>query len=245
LLAHTAGEWIMLFRITDAIFDEYPEALVGVVVAHAIDNRGEDPRIKHLLETQQAKVRQEFSGTAIEQHPCIAPWREAFKRFGAKPQKYYSSIESLVRRVVNGQDVPSINKLVDAYNALSLKHLVPVGGEDLGAVSGDVVLTIAGDDEAPIRLIGEQDERAPKRREVIYKDDVGAICRRWNWREAERTKLTEGKRDAILVIEELKREERGRVEAAVEEMVGLIKSSCGGSVRGTILEKSAPVTELR
>jgi DNA/RNA-binding domain of Phe-tRNA-synthetase-like protein len=235
----------MLFRIEDAIFDNYPETIVGIVVACEINNHGEAPQITQLLAAQQAKVREEFFGITIEQHPCIAPWREAFKRFGAKPQKYYSSIESLVRRVVNGQDIPGINKLVDAYNAVSLKYIVPVGGEDLDAVKGDVVLTIAGAEEIPIRLIGEHDERAPKRGEVIYKDDLGAICRRWNWREAERTKLTERTKDAMLVIEGIKRDDRGRVEKAIEEMAALIKSSCGGSARGLILEKSNPVAQLR
>ncbi|HYP25181.1 MAG TPA: phenylalanine--tRNA ligase beta subunit-related protein [Blastocatellia bacterium] len=234
----------MLFRITDQIFRDYPEALVGVVIAQNISNLGESPEIDRFLREQEARVAQEVSRESLSEHPRISVWREAYRRFGAKPQKYLSSVESLVRRVINGQRVPNINKLVDSYNAISLKYLVPAGGEDLDRIQGDVLLTIAGDGEAPILLLGEQEERAPRRGEVIYKDDAGAICRRWNWREADRTKLTDRTTNAFFVIEALKSEERGTVEEAIAEMADLIKNNCGGSARREILDKTRPVIEL-
>ncbi|HVF91246.1 MAG TPA: phenylalanine--tRNA ligase beta subunit-related protein [Blastocatellia bacterium] len=234
----------MIFEITDRIFTDYPEALVGVVIARDIDNAGEAPQIDRFLKEQEARVIDAMSRANMLEDPRISSWREAYRKFGAKPQKYYSSVESLVRRVVNGQKIPNINKLVDIYNGVSLKYIVPAGGEDLDRIRGDVALTIAGDGEAPILLIGERDERAPKRGEVIYRDEAGAICRRWNWREAERTKLTEGTRNAILVIEALKSEYRGAVEEATSEMADLIKAHCGGSARSAILDKTAPAIPL-
>lgn len=234
----------MLFKITDQIFRDYPEALVGVVVAQNISNLGEAPEIDRFLREQEARVAEEAARANLLEHPRVAAWREAYRKFGAKPQKYHSSIESLVRRVINGQRVPNISKLVDSYNAISLKYLVPAGGEDLDRIRGDVLLTTAEDGEAPILLIGEREERAPKRGEVIYKDDAGAICRRWNWREADRTKLTEQTTNAFFVIEALKSEERGVVEEAIDEMSDLIKSSCGGTVRKEILDRTRPAIEL-
>ena len=234
----------MKFRVTDAIFSIYPETIVGVVVALGINNRHDPSQTTHLLRLQEARVADEFRATDVAQHPCIASWREAYKKFGAKPQKYYSSVESLVRRVVSGQEVPSINNLVNIYNAVSLKYIVPAGGEDLDKIQGDVELTIAGETEAAIRLLGERDERPPKRGEVFYKDDLGAICRRWNWREADRTKLTESTRNAMLVVEGLSAKEKERVEGAVRELVELIKTYSGGEVRSEILDKSNQVIEL-
>ena len=81
----------------------------------------------------------------ISEHPHIAPWREAYRQFGAKPKEHPSSIENLVRRVLKGWTVPHVNPLVDLYNTISLRHLVPVGGEDLDRVEGDVLLTFATD----------------------------------------------------------------------------------------------------
>ena len=122
----------------------------------------------------------------------------------------------------------SINPLVDLYNVVSLRHLLPVGGEDLEKVTGPIFLTFAGDDEPPVPLLGERRERPPYPGEVIYRDGVGAICRRWNWKEADRTKLTPGTRDAVLVIEALPPAGEAEVIAALEDLAGLIERFCGG-----------------
>jgi len=234
----------MRFTIADQIFSNYPETIVGVVIARGINNIGYEPEINNFLREQEAKIVGELSGVGIDEHPRIARWRAAYKAFGAKPKKYYSSIESLLRRVTSDQQVPNINKLVDIYNGLSLKYLVPAGGEDLDKIQGDIALTLAGDDEPPIRLIGERDERPPNAGEVIYKDDIGAICRRWNWREADRTKLTESTQNAVLVIEALSSADRSSVEGSTGEMVDLILRYCGGNARSEILEKHRPAIEL-
>ena len=234
----------MIFKITDPIFTDYPEALVGVVIARGIDNAGEAAHIDRFLREQEGRLLEGVPRGDLLEDSRISAWREAYRKFGAKPQKYHSSVESLVRRVINGQRIPNINKLVDIYNGVSLKYLVPAGGEDLDEIRGDVELTVAQAGEAAIRLIGERDERAPKRGEVIYKDAVGTICRRWNWREAERTKLTGDTRNALLVIEALKTEDRGLLEEAASEMADLIKVHCGGSARTGILDKATPAIQL-
>ena len=234
----------MVFRVTNDIFDTYPETLVGIVVAREINNRAEQSDITDLIKQQEAKVLEEFSEINIVQHPRIAGWREAYKKFGAKPQKYLSSVESLVRRVLSGKSIPSINSLVDIYNAISLKYIVPAGGEDLDRIQGDVELTIAGEAEAAVLLLGEREERPPKRGEVFYRDDLGAICRRWNWREADRTKLTERTRNALLVVEALNSGDRDALEEAVNDLVGLIREYCGGNVRSEILDKTNRAIDL-
>jgi DNA/RNA-binding domain of Phe-tRNA-synthetase-like protein len=216
--------------VTDAIFERFPEAVLGIVIAHAIDNSEENAETLGLLRQEEARTRAELAGAQISQHPHIAPWREAYRAFGAKPKDYPSSIENLVRRVVKGHSLPHINTLVDAYNAISLRYVVPIGGEDLDTISGDVLLAFAGDDEPAVVLLGEPEPRAPRPGEVIYKDDVGAICRRWNWKEADRTKLTAATRNAFLVIEGLPPVGPELVDRAAEELAGLVRTHCGGTV---------------
>ena len=224
-------------RVTDDVFARFPEAVLGIVICHGIDNAGEDVAILQQLRTEEARVRERFAGAQVSEHPHIAPWREAYRAFGAKPKDYPSSIENLVRRVLKGQTVPHINTLVDAYNTVSLRWVVPAGGEDLETVRGDVLLTFAGPDEAPVVLLGEPEARAPKPGEVIYKDDLGAICRRWNWKEADRTKLTPATRHAFLVIEGLPPVGRDLVETAVTELAGLVRGSCGGEIATVLVDR--------
>jgi DNA/RNA-binding domain of Phe-tRNA-synthetase-like protein len=230
----------MLLRVTPEIFAAFPDTVLGIVIAHGIDNTGEPAGVLADLRQEEARVREAFAGISIPDHPHIAPWREAYRRFGAKPKDYPSSIENLVRRVAKGHVLPHINTLVDLYNTISLRYLVPVGGEDLDRIEGDVRLAIAGEDEPPVCLLGEPEERAPRPGEVIYKDDVGAICRRWNWKEADRTKLTPDTRNAFLVIEGLPPVGREKVAEAAEALAGLVRTHCGGEVRTALVDRDEP-----
>ena len=224
--------------ITDELFTQFPDTFLGVIVAHDLDNMGDNAEISALLRTAETNIAETMGDAVLIEHPHIAPWRAAYRHFGAKPKKYPSSIENLVRRTLKGQQVRHINKLVDIYNVISLRHIVPVGGEDLDVIQGNVQLTIAGENEAPVRLLGEPEERPPNPGEVLYKDDVGAICRRWNWKEADRTKLTEGTRHAVLVIEGLPPVTRTVVQNAMAELADLIETYCGGNITATLLDSN-------
>lgn len=234
----------MRLLVTPEIFNLFPDAVLGVIVARGIDNAGDPTAVFAELRGQEERVRAAFEGVSITEHPRIACWREAYRQFGAKPKDYPSSIENLVRRVSKGHALPHINTLVDLYNTVSLRHILPMGGEDLDRIEGDILLTQAGEDEAPVRMLGEAEERAPRSGEVIYKDNAGAICRRWNWKEADRTKLTPETRNAVLVVERLPPVTRDQLAEAVEELAGLVRTHCGGKVRTVLMDHENPETDL-
>ena len=231
----------MLLEIDSRIFDDFPGVRVGMLTVRGLDNSGEDPALRELLAAEQEQLRRNLAGVTIVEHPQIAPWRDAYRRFGAKPKKYRSSIENLARRVLKGGELPSINPLVDLYTVVSLRHLVPVGGEDLDQIQGPMRLTYASADEPPALLLGEREPRAPHPGEVIYTDDVGALCRRWNWKEADRTKLTPETRHAVLVIEALPPVGEPELTAALSDLEGLVGRFCGGQVERYVLSRGRRV----
>ena len=231
--------------VTDEIFAAFPEAVLGVITAQGIDNSGSgDDAILGPLRQEEERIRATLAGVQLSAHPHIAPWREAYRKFGARPKDHPSSIENLVRRVLKGWTVPHINPLVDLYNTISLRHLLPVGGEDLDRIEGDVRLTLATADEAPVHLLGEAEARPPEPGEVIYRDELGTLCRRWNWKEADRTKLTESTRDGFLVVEALPPVMRAELVAALADLAEMVRSHCGGVVRTAILDATHLETPL-
>lgn len=165
----------MKFSVDKKIFEAFPGAMVGFAVAASLDNTGENPEIMQLISVQQDRMRLEFTPESLKQHQKISCWREAYRKFGAKPKDYPSSVENLCKRALDGENLRHISKLVDAYNYISFKYVLPAGGEDLDRIQGDVSLTFAGPAEAPLMLLGEKEARAPKEGEVIYKDAVSAI----------------------------------------------------------------------
>jgi DNA/RNA-binding domain of Phe-tRNA-synthetase-like protein len=232
------------FRVDESIFNVFPDVVLGIIIARNINNSGERSEIMSALRQEQTKTVERFAGVSVNEHPQIVPWREAYRKFGAKPKDYPSSVENLIKRVSKGYSLPHINLLVDIYNTISLRHIVPVGGEDLDKIEGDIQLVFASDHETPIRLLGEPEDRAPKPGEVIYKDNAGAICRRWNWKEADRTKFTEVTKNAVIVIEGLPPVFRNQMENILQELAALITEYCDGNVSTTIIDKDHPEYEF-
>lgn len=234
----------MQFRIDEKIFQQFPGLQLGVVIAKGIDNTSSPNEIPQLLREQEERIKKMYSLETLSQESAIDVWRKAYSSFGAKPKEHKSSVENLYRAVLGGREVHSINPLVDLYNYVSLEYMVPVGGEDLDTTHGDIVLAIASDHESPALLLGDKEPRTPHVGEVMYKDDVSAICRRWNWREADRTKLTESTKNAILVIEALPPVNREVLTSATRELNSLVREFCGATAMEYILDAEHPTIEL-
>ncbi|MEV7009798.1 phenylalanine--tRNA ligase beta subunit-related protein [Streptosporangium sp. NPDC051022] len=152
--------------------------------------------------------------------PKVEAWREAYRAFGAKPQRTRPSVDALVRRM----PLPEINLVVDAYNSISVRHGLPIGGEDLGHYAGTARLVRAAGDE-PFEVIdkGEPAIDTPETGEVIWRDDKGATCRRWNWRQCVRTRITEETTDALFLLERLAPMSPEELRAAGDELAALLR----------------------
>jgi DNA/RNA-binding domain of Phe-tRNA-synthetase-like protein len=232
----------MQLIVSEAFWELFPQARIGVVVARGLDNTVGGPTAADMLAEASAAVAAELAGAEMASHPAVAPWRAAYSRFGAKPSAFRSSIESMLRSAQAGRLRP-ISPLVDLYNTVSLRHRLPCGGEDLAAIVGDVRLMRARGDE-PFRTIGATEDAPPPAGEVIYADDLGAICRCWNWREADRTKLTPATRDAMLVIEALPVHAPAQLDAALADLAALVAEHLGGATRTAVLTREAPTYSL-
>lgn len=224
------------FIIDPAFTELFPEAVIGLVIARGIDNRKGAFDYAPMLAEAAAQARAHLTEAEFSANPVVATWREAFKRFKTK-KGVRASIEALLKRVSNGNPVGSINPLVDLYNVISMKHALPCGGETLAALEGDLRLTVASGGEPFFPLGAEADEPALPG-EVIYRDDAGAVCRCFNWREAQRTMLTEETTDAVLVLELTDPSRLADLEAALAELAGLIREFLGGAAEIRVLHGS-------
>lgn len=134
----------------------------------------------------------------------LLAWNEVFKAFGAKPKKTPCSAEALRRRVVKEGGITAIDPVVDIYNAVSIRYAVPVGGENLAAYQGQPQLTRAdGSEFFDTVKAGEPATESPEPGEVIWRDDLGVTCRRWNWRQGVRTRLDSHAQQMWFILESL------------------------------------------
>ncbi|MFG1944955.1 B3/4 domain-containing protein [Nonomuraea sp. NPDC048826] len=192
--------------VDDAVTALRPDFAVLAMTAHGLRNGPTDDRSRAWL-AEAAEAARPVQADKID------AWKDAYRAFGAKPQRTRPSVDALTRRL----PLPEINLVVDAYNSVSVKHALPIGGEDLDRYSGPPRLVRATGDEASEEALGQ-----PEPGEVIWRDDVGVTCRRWNWRQVVRTRLTEETTNAIFLLERLEPMTLEELKEAGEELADLL-----------------------
>ncbi len=234
----------MKFIINKEIFEKFPEFRAGVVVAKGISSEPLPEELKTKFREAEKNLKKEFAEFgAPTEHPNIKSWREAYKAFGADPGRYNPSNEALARQVLKGRDFWGIHPLVDIYNYVSIKYMIPVGGEDMDTLEGGLMLDFAEGDEEFIKLGGEEND-PPEPGEIIYRDDRGVVCRRWNWREGERTKITKDTESAIMAIDVLPPTSDAELQEATDELAKLLKKYCAKEVQAHMMFNSRTEIEF-
>lgn len=157
----------------------------------------------------------------------LAAWSEAYKGFGAKPNRTPCSAAALIKRVRKDNSLPRISPLVDAYNAVSVLYGIPIGGEDIDLYCGLPRLLIAkGDEKFETVQQGEPITEHPDPGEIVWCDDLGVTCRRWNWRQGRRTMVTANSTALWLVLEGLGPMSANRLRAAGTLLADVIRAIC-------------------
>lgn len=191
----------MQFIVEPTIFDHFPGLRIAVVVAHGLDTTTPHAEISTIWRAAWQAAGQDGTqyGNA-QSHPRVLPWREHFRALGVSVKNFPSSIEALQRRALKGGEPFTINPLVDWYNAISLRHTVPVGGFDLAEVGGPLELRFTGPGDSFLALDATEPVAvAPG--EVAYADGPTVLTRHLMWRQARTALLTPATRDAFLVSE--------------------------------------------
>ncbi len=219
----------MKFEIDNKIFEPFPKLNIGVVVAKEIDNTGASKDVMDLIKKQSETIKTDFDLETLSENPGIKSWRDAYSLFGAKPKKNRSSIENLYQMILEGVEIRHINKAVDIYNYISMKRMIPIGGDDIDKIDGDITLKFAKGDESFTQL-NSKDVSNPKTGEIVYTDDKKILCRRWNWRECDKSKMTDDTKNMILVMEGLPPITEKEVRSITDELGKLIQKFCGGKI---------------
>ena len=195
-----------------------PDYRALLLAVDGLEPGGSDARTERLLQQAEEAAVAALADRPVEELPHVAAWREAYRAFGARPQRTRNSLEALLRRAATG--LPRVNRLTDVYNAVSVLHQVPLGGEDLDRYAGPPRLVRAtGLEPFDTTAGGEPVVEHPDAGEVVWCDDAGVTCRRWNWRQARRTQLTDGTTAALFVLDALAPLDDDALEAAAADLV--------------------------
>jgi DNA/RNA-binding domain of Phe-tRNA-synthetase-like protein len=221
-------------RFKASLFERYPGVHIGVLVGRGIVNPPAHPRVEDAKRGAVAALSGKLGEGPASHHPHLASWREIYRSFGTKAADYRPSAEALARRALREGALPRINAAVDAYNAVSVRHLVPMGGFDLDRVRGDIRLRLSGGGEA-FTPLGPAAPEQTYPGEVVYADDERVLTRRWNFRDCDETKITGATVNVAIFADGSPQILRGVVEEALGDLEALLRASCGGEYRRSVL----------
>ena len=225
------------------IIDDYPDVHIGVIVGRGINNKSSYRQLAQLQRDALNIARHQIGDQAPTKHPHISSWRSIYKSFGTKPGDYRPSAENLIRRALKTGELPHINTAVDLYNVISVKYLIPMGGFDLDQIDGSITLrkSVGGESFTPL---GSHGPEATYSGEIVYADDSRILTRRWNYRDAVHTRITEDTINLIMFLDAAPEIAVDVVETAMAEYMALLGDACGGEMMNAMASKDQPLVNL-
>jgi DNA/RNA-binding domain of Phe-tRNA-synthetase-like protein len=211
--------WLAAAQVAEEVRALRPDYAALLITADGLQPGPSDEASEAILAAAEQRAARHLAGSRPEDLPQVAQWREAFRGFGAKPQRTRPSVEALLRRLDAG--LPRIDRITDVYNAVSIAFLLPVGGEDLAHYAGPARLVRAsGDEDFDTLADGQPVVEHPEPAEVIWRDDRGVTCRRWNWRQCARTRITATTTTALFILDGLTALGTAGLQSAAAELTG-------------------------
>ena len=222
----------MKIEVAPEIFTMFPGYVRNLLVVRGADNLKEEPELAEILLEQQRRIREDESFEDIKNHPFITCWRNAFERFKVNPSKCPPSIANLIKRVKSGKDLPYVNSLVAIFNIISMKYVLPAGGDNLDIVKGDIRLTFAQGDEnyTPLGLTDQREHPNPGEIVLLDTGNKEVFCRAWCWKNGDVSKIESGTKNVAINIDTLPPKNAEEGEKAALEAMDLIKRFCSGEL---------------
>ena len=210
--------WLAAASVDASVLRLRPDYRALLLTVQGVVPGPSDETSEALIQRAEAAAREALADHKVEDLPHVSAWREAYRTFGAKPQRTRNSLEALLRRAEAG--MPRVNRLTDIYNAVSVLHQLPLGGEDLTRYIGSTrLIRAAGDELFDTVAGGAAVVEHPEPGEVVWTDDAGVTCRRWNWRQARRTALADDTTAALFVLDALDPLTDQALTAAADDLV--------------------------
>jgi DNA/RNA-binding domain of Phe-tRNA-synthetase-like protein len=235
---------MILFQYDPEIINRYPSIVGGVIYAQDMTNGPTPPQLQAAFEAEQQATLQRIGETPLSQLPSLAAWRGAFRAFGVEPTQYRSAAESLLRRLTKKGDIPSINTLVDLCNLVSIRYALPSAVFDTRAINGTLTVHFANGSERYTTL-GQDEIDHPEVGEVVFSDDTELVmARRWCWRQSEQSAAQPDTTSAIITIEAHHASAQRDIEAALQDLLALLKTYAGGTFVSGVLDKQQPEFSL-
>ncbi len=217
-----------LFHIDKQVSGNYPTISVGLAIIKNINVR----KSNDTLEKEKETLLKNFEELTTEQlgaYPEIQSYRKLYKQMGVDWHSRRPSPEALLRRVALKKGLYTVNTCVDAYNLVVMKERVSVGAFDLDKLQFPTLMRFPKPGEE-ILLLGDSEPTAYKETELAYFDQQGGYNIDFNYRDAQRTAVTEQTKNVYINVDGIYDITPDKVQQVLEETCEIIMKYCGGKL---------------
>ncbi|MGE7091544.1 B3/B4 domain-containing protein [Lysinibacillus sp. NPDC048646] len=229
----------MKVSLNPTLNTQHPELKIGIIHYTKIVVAQSPQMIKGRMQLYQENLYLEMQETPVTAQAGIAEWRQLWKKFGADPNRYRHSAESLMRRISKQNYVTPCQSGVDLNNFFSLQYEIPIGLYDLAYLKGNVEIALGNEETGYEGLNG----RYNSLNNILYsRDEEGAFGSPFV--DSKRTAVSETTTDALQIFylrPSLSDNQCGELLASAGKMFNQIH---GGDYNTALLTNAAPSTTL-
>jgi DNA/RNA-binding domain of Phe-tRNA-synthetase-like protein len=222
------------YKIEAEIFEKFPHYQRGLVFGEQLENGDSPAALIRALRDAEQQLRNQLELATLLDNPYIAAWRDAYRLAGFKPADFRPSVEALVRRVLRGDELPSINRIVDIGTLLSIKYLLPIGAHAIDHLQHGLSLRLANGRER-FEPFGTEIVESPQAGEIVFCDGDTVITRRWTWRQGKHTLIEKNTSAVEFNIDALPPVSTQQIQQISRETITLLETYCHANCREELL----------
>lgn len=219
----------MKYTVTPEVFELNPDLRFGIIVARGMRNSATSAVETERLRNAEQRVRETITEEQLKSQPIIAGYRQVMEKAGINPNKFQNSMEAMMKRVLKGGQLPTINSLVDLCNAVSLESQVSLGGHALEDIQEDLSVRFTRGDEKFLPFGAEAYEPVETGELVFTSGDV-VQTRKWVWRQSELGKMTLDTKDIFFQLVGFDDSPGSPLIHALDALEEIVRAKSGGSL---------------
>lgn len=233
----------MKYKVKPEVFQLEPELRFGIIVARGLKNKETSADETDRLRKAEEDARNSIKAEEIKQQPIIAGYRKVLEKAGINPNKFVNSMEAMMKRVLKGGQLPTINSLVDLCNAISIENQVSLGGHDLADIHDDLSVCFTRGSEKFLPF-GAEEYEPVEAGELVFTSGEVVQTRKWVWRQSELGKMTLDTRDVFFQLTGFDDAEGSPLSNALDSLEVLLKEKFGGTCKRFIVKPGNPEIEF-
>lgn len=233
----------MKYTVKPEVFELNLDLCFGIIIARGLKNTATTEAEMDRLTKAQVQARAAIPADALKTQPVIAGYRQVLEKAGINPNKYVNSMEAMMKRILKGGDLSSINSLVDLCNSISIENQVSLGGHDLADIKADLSVQYTGGGEKFLPF-GASEYEIVEPGELVFTSGNVVQTRKWVWRQSELGKMTLDTREVFFQLVGFDCHPGSPLASAMDALEEVLQQKCEGSINRYIVTKDQPEIEF-